>query len=431
MNWNRRAILLIVGVLLVVGAAVFRIAANRKLHSRLLFDAKLALEGSEFAEAESLARRLIAARSHIDEARLVAGEAAARLGADERALAYLEPLLDGQDDHSRIALSAAVDILWDQGDATEAERLLRRLLELEPEQPLAIARLVHLLTLTGRHWESLPYRLTLVRNDQFQVEDLLLWGNTRALIESDELPRLRRLSPDDPLLMLGEASIAVRKNETATAQQLLPRILAARPDLLAAHALTGHLLIERPGIGVAEVTQWNQRLPAGADDHPEIWVIRGLWSAQQDMTEGAARCFWETVRRSPNHQLANYQLALALRQLGKPEAAWFSQRADWLEELERMLGMLDKDRNDLAVLRKTVELNDKLGRMWEVWGWSRVTLLVDPNQTWAREARDRAKQLLEPDSRQVMPESDPARKFDFSMLALPDWLKSPLAQESG
>ncbi len=425
MNWNRRSILLTVAILLILGAGLFHLQARRILHNQLLADARTAVERSNFSEAEQLARRLITARALQDDARLIAGEAAVKLGATERALAYVEPLLDGRDENARIALDAAVDIRWEQGNATEAERLLRRLLEIDPGQPAATARLAHLLTLTGRHWESGPLRLALMRYDQFQFDDLLLCGNTRALIQTDELAAMRHAAPSDPLLKLGEASIAIRKNELAAAEQLLAQVISARPDLVEAHALRGTLLIERPGTSAVEMAAWNHNLPTTAEQHPEVWVVRGLWTMQHGTAEGAARCFWEAVRRSPNHQLSNYQMALVLKQLGKVDADLFSQRADRLEELERTLGILNTQRSDLAKLQKAVELTEQLGRMWEVWGWSRVALLVDRNQEWAKKARDRATAILKTDTPQVMPALDPGKRFDYSTLPLPQWLTSP------
>jgi hypothetical protein len=171
------------------------------------------------------------------------------------------------------------------------------------------------------------------------------------------------------------------------------------------------------------MTTWNRALPPSADEHPEIWVIRGLWTRQQGAAESAVRCFWEAVRRSPNHQLANYQMALVLKQLNHEDAAWFIDRANALEELERMLGVLNTDRADLKTIQRTVQLNQQLGRPWEVWGWSRIALLINSNLAWAKEARDDAMKVLKSDTPQVLPESDPGRRFNYSKFPLPPWLQ--------
>lgn len=421
MHSRRRSILITVSILLVFAAGLIHLYARRALHGQLLVDARAAVERNDYAEAELLARRLISAHAHQDDARLIAGAAAMKLGANERALAYVIPLLDGRDENARIAIDAAADIRWEQGNATETERLLRKLLDIEPD-PIATARLAHLLTLTGRHWESGPFRLALMRFDHFQFDDLLLWGNTRALIETEELASLRRASPEDPLLKLGAASIAVRKNETAAAESLLSEVMAARPDLVEAHVLRGMLLSERPGTSVSDMAAWNHALPASAEEHPEVWMVRGLWTRQHDNAEVAARCFWEAVRRSPNHQLGNYQMALAMKQLGREDAEFFSQRANRLEELERTLGVLNTQRSDLVHVKKAVELTELLGRLWEAWGWSRVALLIDGKQAWAIQVRDRAAAALKADPPQVIPAADPGQRFDYSQLPLPDWL---------
>jgi hypothetical protein len=137
------------------------------------------------------------------------------------------------------------------------------------------------------------------------------------------------------------------------------------------------------------------------------------------------------VRRSPNHQTANYQLALVRGELNRADADWIRQRAESLEELQRMLGVLDTQRSDLATMQRVVELDEKLGRAWEVWGWSRVALLVDPARRWAEQARDRASEAIKSSPPQVLPELDPGRRFDFSDWPLPDWIGKTKAQPPG
>ena len=195
---TRRMALAALACLLIGGAWYFQYSARRTLHEQLLVDARAALAAGNNAEAESLARRVIAAGGDAADSRLLAGEAAVGQGAGQRALAYLEPLLDGNDTKTVTALGAAANIHWEQGDLTQAEECLRRLLKISPENTYATARLAYLLTLTGRHWESLPLRLSLIKRDSFEFEDLLLWGNARALVETDELKRLRELASGPP-----------------------------------------------------------------------------------------------------------------------------------------------------------------------------------------------------------------------------------------
>jgi len=418
---KRRVLLVALGCLLIGGAWYFQRSAQRTLHGQLLVDARAALAAGKHAEAETLARRIIAAGGFAAESRLVAGEAAVGQGASERALAYLEPLLGGQDSTAVTALGAAATISWDQGDLTQAERSLRRILQISPEHPYATARLAYLLTLTGRHWESGPLRLSLMQRDSFEFDDLLLWGNARALVQTDELTRLRQLAPQDPLLMLGAASVAARTNDLESARKLVAAVVAARPDLIEARALQGYLLIDRADVSADEMQAWNRQLPPGSDEHPDIWVVRGLWTKRSGPGTAAGRCFWEAVRRSPNHQTGNYQLALVLRQMESADAEWFRQRAESLEELQRMLGILDTQRGDIATMQRVVELNEKLGRAWEVWGWSRVALLEEPTLKWAQQARDRAAALIKSSPPQVLPDSNPGSRYDYSAWALPDW----------
>jgi tetratricopeptide (TPR) repeat protein len=434
MRGRIRVFLAVAACLAIGGAWYYQRSARHTLHQQLLADARTALANSQPAQAEELARRVIESGQLSAESRLVAGEAAVALGAGDRALVYLAPLLEGQDDHAAVALGAAANIHWERGELAQAEKHLRRLLEIAPDKPYATSRLAYLLTLTGRHWESLPLRLSLMKLDSFEYDDLLLWGNARALVQTDEVPRLRRLAPDDPLAALGAACVAARSNDGPAARRLVGPVLSSRPDLVEARVLEGYLLLDRGDVTRDEIEAWNRRLPAGAEEHPDIWVIRGLWTtratseAEPKATDAgptgqaAGRCFWEAVRRSPNHHTANYQLALVLGEQGSADADWFRQRAEMLEELQRLLGVLDTQRRDLATMQRVVELNEKLGRAWEVWGWSRVALLIDPSLQWAAQARDRAAEQIKPSPPQVLPESDPGVQYDYSAWPLPDWI---------
>ena len=109
-------------------------------------------------------------------------------------MAYLEPLLDGNDAKAVTALGAAANIHWEQGDLTHAEECLRRLLKISPENAYATARLAYLLTLTGRHWESLPLRLSLI-NATASNSTTCCYGGMRALVETDELSRVGEPGP--------------------------------------------------------------------------------------------------------------------------------------------------------------------------------------------------------------------------------------------
>jgi hypothetical protein len=204
----------------------------------------------------------------------------------------------------------------------------------------------------------------------------------------------------------------------------VPKIIAARPDLVEARVLQGYLLLDKDGVTAADIEGWNRDLPKGSDQHPDIWVIRGLWAKRAGNNAPAARCFWEAVRRSPNHQTGTYQLALVLHELKNPDAPWVSERAEALEELQRGLGILDTQRKDIASMQRVVELTEKLGRPWESWGWSRVALLVDPGLKWAEEARERAAKLTATSPPQVLPEFTPGQRLDLSTSPLPEWVQA-------
>ena len=97
----------------------------------------------------------------------------------------------------------------------------------------------------------------------------------------------REAAPDDPMPLIGQARLAIRRTRMREAKQLLKEALAEAPDQIEAQAELGHLLWTEAD---PEFNQWLVEAAPGTEDHPDIWLTRGLWAKQQGQTRGAARC---------------------------------------------------------------------------------------------------------------------------------------------
>ena len=409
-----------------VGLVFFYGRFTQPSPEKLVAEAGRQLDRGQFAKAENLARQALARRPHDGSALRVAADAAIELGHPDAALEYY---LQIPDDCSAAAVSGrfrAGEVLVDLGRLFDAEQKFRRALACDPDHRESHLRLAHLLGITGRRWESVAHMLAVVHSGRFPGEHLLMLGDVeRVANERRMLTRCRQAAPDDPLPKLGLARVALVENDLPEARRLLEQVVAVLPNENEAQAQLGSVLLESGS--AEEFLDWLARLPPSADRHPEAWVVRGRWCLEQNDSRAAARCFWEAVRRDPDHRQANYRLGLALAALNDPalnepgQASPFLKRAEKLEELTILVDDLFRNNHDKESMRKASVLAEALSRVWEAWGWARLAQAEDPAADWAQQTIARLAPLLRPDTPRTLPEGEPARLIDLSSYSLPDW----------
>ncbi|HUG69480.1 MAG TPA: FG-GAP-like repeat-containing protein [Pirellulaceae bacterium] len=414
------AIPLLVLVATFVIVIVFRRYALSNLREQLLIDARSALQSAEFAEAESLARRVLTEFGLDNTALEIAGESAMQQGHMDIALQDFEALVLRQASPDPAVLCAIGNIRLARGDSQSAEDVYRAAVEEDPDHTFAMTRLVFLLAIQGRRWESLPYLAKLVQQDRFSEEQLFFVGNVQAVVESTDLEFFLEANPEAPGPQLGQARLALSKNELDTAERLLRELVRSHPKLVEAHVQLGYVLLERGAYD--ELATWQQQLPREASEHPDIWAIQGLGAAHINSPPEAIRCFWECLRLDPNHQLACYQIGLALAKLDQRELAErFQQRYVLLHDFTSNLHQLFEARDRIQPYRRIAELSESLGRYWEAWGWYRSILLKWPGQPWAEQGKQRTSSYLSGDLPLVDVRFDLAKSIDFSSYPLPQW----------
>jgi tetratricopeptide (TPR) repeat protein len=419
---KRRQIVLVLLMLLVVCAVcspwLIR-AVTTRLDRHLMEAAQAALDSEDFTTAESNAAR-VAARSGDRQARLLAGEAAMMAGRLEEALAYLQPELEGTDADAVVAICAAADVHYRLRHAEEAERFFHRALELDPQQIFAKRSLAHLYTLQGRLGEALPIRFELLQAGQVDLDDLLLLGNPRALIDSDEVHEFEQRDQANPFWKFARAQILLRNSQSQQAVELLKQVIAARPEFPAAQAILGLALLDA---GTPEdFWLWHSQLSGAATDLADYWVALGLWAQRNRQMPSAVRCFWEALRRDPTHRLASYQLSVALMADNKTaEAKPFEEQAGRLRRLTETLdGMFSRQRDDVETKAKAARQAEVLGRYWEAFAWYQLVLEEMPLDDVSRLAAVRLSRQIGPGVPRVVADLNPAALVDFSTYPLPN-----------
>jgi tetratricopeptide (TPR) repeat protein len=328
------------------------------------------------------------------------------------------------------ARSVATRMRWAQQYISEsrfadAEKELRAALEQAPDDGDVHALLSILLNTEGRRWEASACLERLLRLGRFSIQDLIMLGTPREKFEDTPVidTALYRV-PDDPLPGIGLIQPFLRVHKIRESQELLEKVLAKYPEQIEAHALYGRLLLDQELD--EEFVRWNATLPAVAETHPEVWFSRAMWSERHQQWESAARCYWETLRRQPQHRIAYYNLGLVLKRLGRLDIAdQFMQFARSTAELETTVFPMFSDGPNLEAMRHAAAMTEQMGRLWEAWGWQIAILSVEPGQADATAARDRLRARLDQEQPPLLLASaTPLEHLDLSAYAPPHYVTS-------
>ncbi len=334
----------------------------------LLKQAHLALARRDFATAERLATQIPKSASQSNEAAIVAAEAARQQGRRSDAIAYLERLRDPVGVNTAQIHLRAGTMLNEMHAATPAVRQFQLALKLDPDDSLAHENLSYLLGMMARSWEATPHRLQLIKLGKVQptLLFLLCMGDT-ALENMEELTTYEDHAASDPGILLGMARVAVDRQQYETARKLLQQSLKLDPNLVETHVKLGRLML-RSGTAAA-FDAWNTALPSGAEEHPEIWIVRAAWAQANNRSEEAIRCYWEGVRRDPNHERGTYQLGQLLIARGDSQRAEpFLQRSRLLSEYFDTVKVAYLATNVDAIL-KAAQGAEALDNLWEASAW--------------------------------------------------------------
>lgn len=386
---------------------------------RLLRAAAYALADSDHAEAERLAGQVLAKSPRSTQALLIAGRAASRPGRSADALAYYSKITDDGGPEAAQALLGAAQRYVKEGYAADAERCLRRVLEIDPTSLPARKELIYLLEAEGRTWEATQHLPELIRAGDFVGEYLLMFGTPESqfLSEPQFVALCRAVAPDDPLPLFVQARVWRSRNQNELAGPVLTELYQRHPEQIEVQAQYGLFLLE--SASDSALADWHRRLPPSAVEHPEIWFVRGSWAKRTGQAKAAARCFWEAVRRQPNHLGANYQLSQLLGAMGEKEKAEpFAARSKFLARIQNLLENVRAAQQGIRELVAVLQTN---GRAWEAAAWAHLVLRNDSQAAWARQALRDVRPTLLKNPPMNLPAANPALQVDLSAWPLPEW----------
>lgn len=397
--------------------------ASRPSANQLAIAARKALSRGQSEEARHLAFRALSRDPQSVAARLAAAEVELDSNHRHEALTHLEQIHDDGGSAALMAIGNAGDLLYQMSRMTEAERRYRRVLTIDPQNRMARQRLALLMALAGKRSDAERFYLEIIKSGQFDTHELALLGDPEQVYENSEfIAYFAEPLSDDLWLIQGAARYSQYRNETAKALTLYRKLIDERSNDLDLQAGFGRALVDA-GLD-DEFMKWHASLPVAAEEHAEIWEVRGRFAQKRNERDSAVRCYLEAIRRDPNLRHAHYQLTVLLHQLGDEERSrMIQQRAEQLKALSETLTLLHLDASRVDLLQRAGELSAALDRPWETWGWLQATAARTGRQDLRVQA-DRLLRTFDANTPQVLPSGNLAASFDLSVFPLPRWSES-------
>lgn len=395
----------------------------------LVQNAKTQFDRGEYCHSLELADRVLARELDNPSALVIGGDACFAMREYDRALSYYRRVPAGPAKNAVHAQLRCGRIkMHHVGDAVAAEAHFRTGLRYVPDDRNALFQLAGLLGIEARRSEAVPVILRLFRQGQFNRDFLaLMESENTALYNIEELHRYRDASPDGPAVLVGLAWHARQSGDDEKALQLLNRAVDRDPRFVEARVALASLLWDSRQFEQLRILLNEQR--SREIDDPRFWIIRARLAEHNDQSNAAIRCFWEALRRDQTNRIATYKLFRFLSQSKDRKAAEaFRRRIEELQTLrERTDFVISKQHPRLTPVRRLVEQLDRVGRLWEAWGWCVVALEINPNVQWAAERAESLRLLLKEAPLTLVCRPATSLKLDLSSLPLPNW-ESELAK---
>lgn len=367
---------LVVALLTIAAAATWYFRFAHDL-DKLLAQAEAAFTANENDQADSYVRQALAIEPESGRALWIAGQLAKRLKRTKEATELWMRISDREPTYTQARLecgSMAIEL----GHLSLAEQCYRGVLTKEPSDPEANVKLVYVLRLQGRNWECRPFVHQLVQQGKFEREHFYatlsyewVWLDPREI----QYLEYCHLQGYDGLLPLVGPSRWTLTNDVAAEKPLevLRQLAAGEPPNVDAIAWYGAILAANRRD--EEFLRWQTQRSQLAENHPQTWYARAEYLDRLGYYTEASRCFWEVVRRDPNHRPATYQLGRRLAELGfANEATPYLHRAEKLAALDQLVhtGKKQLDNPSPATIRQMIDLLKDLDRSWEALGWLKL-----------------------------------------------------------
>ncbi len=377
--WTRRVgVLILAGLVLVVVLAVrWRLDADP---NRAFLTADAAFKAGRHAEADAALNRLERLRRPTSVDRLLRAEVAQARKDEERALAELAAISDG-DVVAPLARLRAGQLEIRRGRTRPAEAALRASLKLFPEGVQPRKELVYIYNVQHRQAELDAMLAELLDRNALDFAYVLHWTKTRNTVwnPNGDLPALEKFvaaDPEDRWSRLALAEALRRLDRPDEADRVLAPLPASDPDARVERVLLA--------MGRGDFAASESLLADGPDDHPGLARLRGQLALHRRDGEAAVRQFRIAIAADPTDRLALQGLGTALGMLGRDADA-----RSYLEAVRRHDALwalvaraaTTEGENDPRLPHRLGMACAAIGRNLEARAWLKLAVRRDPGDS--------------------------------------------------
>ena len=380
-RWRRVGFFVLLLLAIVFGA--YRL--SRPDIATLMRRADLEFIRGEYDQTLGTVERVLSRKPDHIPALVLAGDTSFEMELYDRALDYYRRVPVGSSEaaiHAKLRCGRIE--MHHTGNAVAAESDFQAALNHDPEDRNGLFQLASLLGIQARRSEAVPVILRLFRQGVFDADFLaLLDSKSGVLFNVEELQRYQNAAPESPSVLVGLAWHARNSGRNEQALELLSRAVRTNPQFAEARIAMADLLWESgrfDDLRTLLVEQESRRV-----NDARFWLIRGRLAERDGRGDEAARCFWETLLQDSTNRDATYQLFHYFNSIDDDAtAAFLEQRVETLLELRAMSDRVNSEKHtNAAPIRPLVEQLERVGRLWEAWGWCVVARDIDPNAEWA------------------------------------------------
>jgi tetratricopeptide (TPR) repeat protein len=337
--------------------------------ARRLAEARAHLAAQRWDAAASAADDILTASSDHPGALLVAGESAFQRQQYREALQFYARVPASAPEHP-VALLAAAEIQRTQGSFEAAEVLYRRVLDMEPQHATALERMAALLKLTARHAEAVEFLQRLLAMKAVQVEQLQWLADPDHPLRGEAvLRRTLELVPNQVLPQLGLAELMLVDGDAAGARQLTTELRLKRPQVPAIESLYARCLWETGDVSAMEVWQsgLSDAVLERADIWHWLGLMQEARDSSAAACRCFLECLRRDPNHAAAAHRAGRLLAAGPHE---PQGRDLLRRGEQLAEVVSLAGRIRPNQPDGGVCRQLAERLEELGRIWEAYGWA-------------------------------------------------------------
>lgn len=372
-----------------------------------------AFNSGEHTRVVEFARQLSVDADGYQQAMLLAGESSKLLGRLDEALKFFAEVPDDTSEQSLNALFLTGEIFQEQGKLLRAAEIYDKVLVRRPKNIGVHERLAFIYSVTGQNWKSLPHFQFLCRSGEATISNLAIYADLcRPVTDEDFIAKCEKTASDDPFVRLALCLNKIRDEETRQAKVDLKQLVQGHPELSAAQAALGKLLLHADQ---DQFLNWMTNLPEESFHHPDIWVVAGSWAREQKDVPTAMSCFWSALRISPTHREAMTQLGQMLTLSNAPEAERVNKLAEYYAEITQYSDHILRETGNREVnLKQMISRCLQTGRIWEACAWTVIARNELPDAKWVNNVFNKYAALLNESLPRVVDERNASKWFDFS-----------------